>query len=513
MTSLAQDAEILIPGEMVIQFENQQDFQKFKNQAHPDLYFDKMISSYLQLYLFKYNPDIIDGAKLSINLSKNNLVKAVGQNFKAQQRFTTPNDEFFENQRSFDLIEAPEAWDINTSAPEELVVAVIEGADINHEDLKDNIWTNNGEIPDDGIDNDNNGYIDDYWGVNVVDSTDTPVVDDHGTSVAGIIGGRGDNEIGVAGMMWDIKMMIVSSNLTFSKIIESYDYVYRMRKKYNETNGAEGAKVVATNSSFGVNNRFINSNSLFPIWCESYNMMGSVGVLSAAAVNNTLVNIGIVGDIPGLCPSDYLITVTGTNLDDELKAAHNINHVDIAAPEESFTTDLNNSYSKFIGTSAATPIVTGALAMMYSYPCEGLQNQITNAPEQTALILKSILMESVDRIDELTDKVASRGRLNIFNAMQALESHFGSPKGELGFINIYPNPVHETLFVEYQTPETSEYELKIYDAMGRLVYLEFIPEVCAKSIIEVPALSLATGMYFMSIENINNIQTAKFIVH
>jgi len=443
---------------------------------------------------------------------KNPLIRAAGQNFQLSKRATIPSDEFFSEQNSFELIKAPEAWDINTDAPEDLVVAVVEGADINHEDLKDNIWNNQGEIPNDGIDNDNNGYVDDYRGVNIADMTDNPIVDDHGTSVAGVIGARGDNGIGVAGMLWNVKMMIVSSNLTYVQIIESYEYIYDMRKKYNETNGAEGAKVVVTNASFGVDNAFPSSNSLFPIWCEAYNMLGSVGVLSTAAVSNSRIDIGENGDMPGTCNSEFLITVTDTNLQDELKGGFNPIHVDISAPGNSYTTDLNDSYSTFRGTSAATPIVSGAVAMMYAYPCEEVQVQSLENPASTARLLKNILLDNVDELDELSGMVNSGGRLNIFKAMQEVQSTFSSPKGDLGFIATFPNPADDLLNVLYRTSETSDYDLKIYDAFGRLVYAEFIPKICAKSKLEIPVSDFAQGMYFMSIENLNNIESTKFWV-
>ncbi len=510
---VAQRASDLISGELVIQFQSEAAFQEFSKQSPTEISFVKSVSKNLQVYLFKYDPTVLNIDRLSAQLNQNPLVRAAGQNFQAHKRTTIPNDQFFNNQESFDLIQAPEAWDINTSAPEDMVIAVIEGADINHEDLKDNIWTNPGEIEDDGIDNDNNGYIDDYFGVNIVDSSDTPIVDDHGTSVAGVIGARGDNGIGVAGMLWDVKMMIVSSNLTYVQIIESYDYVYEMRKKYNETNGEEGAKIVVTNSSFGVDNAYPDSHPLFNTWCEAYDLMGSVGILSAAAVTNNKLDIGALGDMPGTCPSDFLLTVTETNLDDELKAGFSVVHVDLSAPGRSYTTDLNNTYSIFRGTSAATPVVSGAVAMMYAYPCEGFQEQITTQPESTVLQLKEIILQSVDPIEEMNGVSVSGGRLNVFNAMQSLQEVFGAPKGSLSFTSVYPNPVQETLFVRYQTSEISDYDLKVYDSIGRLVYYEKIPKVCSKQEIEITTADFAPGIYFMSLENVNNIESTRFMVY
>lgn len=509
----SQAPEALIPGEMVIQFESKAAFQEFQKQPHPALQLVKTASDYLAVYLYRFDPATTNVAALTNTLNEQSLIRAAGQNFRAQKRVTIPNDEFFNNQRDLDIIKAPEAWDINTSAPEELVVAVVEGADIEHEDLRDNIWRNAHEIPDDGIDNDNNGYIDDYNGVNVSDSTDNPVVDDHGASVAGVIGARGDNDIGVSGVLWDVKMMIISSNLTFVDIIASYDYVYQMRKRYNETNGEEGAKVVVTNSSFGLNNAYPTTNPIFQVWCEAYDMMGSVGVLSAIAVTNNTVDIGAVGDMPATCPSDYTIAVTFTSLNDELKAGRSPVYVDLAAPGESFTTDLNNTYSQFEGTSAATPLVTGAIAMMFSYPCKNFQEAVNNNPAQTALQMKDIMMANVDFIDDINGKVKSNGRLNLFATMQGLQTTYGGAKGELGFINLFPNPTTESLFVQYRTSEASDYDLKVYDALGKLVYYELIPKICSKNIIEIPVANMGAGMHFISIENINNIKSAKFWVY
>lgn len=514
----AQPADLLIPGEMVIQFSDASALTKFKDKIETDpvlekLHFGQQVSKALGVYLFYYDPTSADASVLTQAILETSIAKAAGQNFRVEYRSTTPSDEFFEDQQYLNLIQAPEAWDITTSLPNPAVIAIVEGADIEHEDLRDNIWTNEQEIPENGIDDDGNGYIDDYFGVNVVDSTDISRANAHSTSVAGVAGAKGNNDTGVSGILWDVEMMIVSHDRIFTKIVESYDYIYQMRKKYNETGGAEGAFVVATNSSFGVNNAFPDQQAIYGIWCEAYDLMGSVGILSATATNNSSVNIELSGDMPCLCPSDYVVAVTNTNLQDELKGGFGVNAIDIAAPGRVFTTAVGNNYSSFDGTSAATPVVTGAIGMMYAYPCEDFLESTLVQPDVMALQMKDILLESVDPIEDLFTKTVSGGRLNLFTLMQNMENQFGSAKGDLSFINLYPNPTIDQLTVEYQRPESTDYDLKVYDSVGRLVYHHFIPKICAPRKIDIPVSDYAPGVYFITIENNNNIESSRFVVH
>lgn len=107
-------------------------------------------------------------------------------------------------------IEAPEAWKINTDASE-IVIAIIDtGVDTSHPDLITNLWTNSGEIPGNGLDDDNNGFVDDIHGWNFVDNSSNVVANTdtiHGTHVAGIAGAQGDNGIGVSGVAWNTQLM------------------------------------------------------------------------------------------------------------------------------------------------------------------------------------------------------------------------------------------------------------------------------------------------------------------
>jgi hypothetical protein len=513
-----QDADI-IPDEIIVQLEKGTNHEFFIQKYLPSynsLSFKKVISKKLDLYLFKYDLEAADREQILQKIQNLPLVNTAGFNFRLQYRGTFPDDPLYGEQWHMDRIDAPEAWDITTGGPtadkEEIVIAVIEGGDIDHEDVQENIWVNKYEIPDDNNDNDNNGYIDDYYGWNVVDSSDNPIRDDHSTSVMGIIGARGNNDLGVTGVNWNTKMMIVSNNLQFDEIIESYMYVYEQRKTYNETNGMKGAFVVATNSSFGVDRMFPEDNPVFSIWCAMYDSLGSVGVLSVVATSNNEGDIDFNGDMPSTCSSEYLIAVTNTDIDDELvnNAGYSDTYIDLSAPgKNSYTLKPNHDFGTFGGTSAATPHVTGSIGLLYSLPCNKILAD--NNPSEAALLVKKVILDGVDKIEALQGKTVTEGRLNLFNSLKLLQDEFGAPKGKLAISKIFPNPsTHGSINIEYQTPEFREYEINIYNSMGMLLYIETIPEFCSEKILNLPTKDWPSGVYFITIGNTSDITSAKF---
>jgi len=206
------------------------------------------------------------------NLQKHPQIKTAQFNEKVKLR-NTPNDFWFDEQWQYNNkgenfgktdadIDALKAWQQTTggltSTGDEIVVAVIDGGiDLNHPDLINNLWTNNHEIPNNQIDDDQNGYIDDYNGWNFNDTIEDVGNDGyghwHGTPVTGIIGAEGNNYDGVCGVNWKVKIMNLVANQTVADVIAAYDYALEMRKRYNETNGQEGAFVVTTNTSLGIN--------------------------------------------------------------------------------------------------------------------------------------------------------------------------------------------------------------------------------------------------------------------
>ena len=369
----------VIEGELIIQLEKDVDgelfVQHFKNHYHaPTLILVKHFSKKYRLFLLSFDPQLENQEALMTALNKHRLIQLVSINSQATLREQEPNDPLFDNQVDMEVINASKVWEFTTGGTtalgDEIVVANLESSV--HEDIKDNYWYNTGEIPNDGIDNDENGYTDDFLGVNITENNDVHPNRNHGTSVGGIIAAKGNNDIGVTGVNWDVKLMMVTSNLTKAEIVEGLTYVYDMRKKYNDTGGNAGAFVVAINTSFGFDNQKVEDDPFNQVWCEVYEDLGSVGILSASSTNNSLnTNIDLVGDMPTTCPSDFLISVTDTNTQDQLEAAIGPIHVDLSAPGTgTFTIELTDDYGSFSSTSAAAPHVAGGIALLYSLPCE-----------------------------------------------------------------------------------------------------------------------------------------------
>ncbi len=123
---------------------------------------------------------------------------------------TIPNDPQFPSQWGLSLIDAPAAWDISTGSPTVTIALLDSGQDFSHPDLTSKIWTNPGENAGNGLDDDNNGYIDHLHGWEFVNTDNDPADDNgHGTQTAGVAGAASNNGIGVAGVCWNCSLLPV----------------------------------------------------------------------------------------------------------------------------------------------------------------------------------------------------------------------------------------------------------------------------------------------------------------
>jgi len=300
-------------------------------------------------------------------------------------------------------LDADLAWDItiggvSVNGDTIVIVALDDGVDLSHEDWGNNLWRNHGEIPDNGLDDDENGYIDDVNGWNPTTSSGAVGIrGEHGTPVMGIMGAKGNNGIGVTGVSWDVKVMMVKTdfNADEATLIEGYGYPLALRKMYNETNGEKGAFIVATNASWGTDNGMPEDA---PIWCALYDSLGTVGILNCGATANENINVDEVGDLPTTCPSDYLIGVTNVNRTGEKENQAGFGRINIdlgAFGEDTYTLRRNNGYGTFGGTSGATPHVTGAIGLLYSAPCNTFGDLVKASPAGAALLVRKYILEGV----------------------------------------------------------------------------------------------------------------------
>ncbi len=418
-------------------------------KAYPDMQVKRCLSKQMNIWLLERNTTPGD-EKLLASLQYNKLVKLAQFNHRVEQRSIVPDDPYFSQQWNMlntgqsggtagDDIDATDAWAINhnniTANGDTIVIAVIDGYegggfDITHEDI--NFFVNNHEIPGNDIDDDNNGYIDDYNGWNAFDENGNiqPFgnTDSHAMHVSGIAAATGNNSKGVAGVCWGAKVLrVVGGSGVESQVVEAYSYVREMRRLYNVTHGAQGAFVVATNSSFGINGGVGGAHHTdFPVWCAMYDSMGAVGILSAAATANTSWNIDVADDLPTGCPSKFLISVTNTTNTDQLQgqAAWGDTSVDLGAPGTGiYSAEASGNYGIMTGTSMASPHVAGTVAAMFAAACPGLLTNYQMYPDSVALLIKQFLLDGTNRLPVLYNKTVTGGRLNLYNAIKNLDNY------------------------------------------------------------------------------------------
>jgi subtilisin family serine protease len=292
-------------------------------------------------------------------------------------------------------IDAPEAWNIQQGSKNVVVAVVDTGVDYNHQDLAANIWTNTGEIGNDGIDNDGNGYIDDVRGYDFINNDNDPMDDySHGSHVAGTIGAVGNNNIGVVGVspkvsIMPLKIFTAYGSTDISTIVKGINYATK-----------KGAKVI--NASYG-------GYGFSQAQKDAIAFANTMGVSFVAAAGNNSNN----NDTSPFYPSSYdlpnIIAVAATTDRDQLASFSNYGKtsVDLGAPGDSILSTIpGNLYSLNSGTSMAAPHVSGAAALL-----------LAQDPSRTPAQLKDILMNTTDPLPSLNGNTVSGGRLNLWKAL------------------------------------------------------------------------------------------------
>ena len=506
------------PGEVIVQFKETNktiaQANTFVSKYYNKYSVNKALFSDMGIYLLKFDSNEYSLDEVISDLNRDRDVLYAQINSLVSPRTTIPDDPLFVDQWYLEEIAAPEAWNITTGGTDingrEIVLAVMDrGFDINHADLRDNVWTNQGEIPDDGIDNDGNQFVDDYFGWNFELNSDTHGSSTgtmiHGTNVAGIAGARGDNDTGISGVSWDVKIMYMSGLRSEAEIIEAYQYIAEMRRRYNESNGEEGAYIVATTISLGITGATPDDH---PVWCDLYNTVGQQGVLSVCATDNLDVDVDVQGDIPTTCSSEYMIAVTNTNRDNRKTspAAYGTRSIDIGAPGvENITTSPNSTYNNVTGTSVSAPLVGGAIALLYSAPCQTLADQALIDPSSVALRMKNIVYGGVKTNPDLEDMVSQGGVLNLLGSMEALDiSCNGNNSASNSSITIIQNPVQravEDITIDYLAPIDGQLFIRVFDTKGSLIYERSVNRsFFGENRVLINTTNLSAGIYLVSLD-------------
>ena len=365
--------------------------------------------------------------------------------------------------------------------------------------------------PLDGIDNDGNGLVDDTNGWNFDQDKNVYSPDSHGTAVMGIIGAEGNNAKGVSGVNWKIKVMLLEV-ADVVDIVSAYEYVYNIRHKYDTSSGSKGSFVVATSASLGISNAFPN---VAPSYCDAIALVSNIGILNACATTNSNVNIDITGDLPSLCTADNMIVVNSTKKDDSrYSSGYSKAYVDLAAPGlEIYTTSLGNVYGNFQGTSAATPVLGGGIALLFSCAPPAFIEKYKLQPKQTAQELKQIILSSTDPLQVLSDKTVSGGRLNLRKALETLnENYNGLRLGALSIDNLWPIPSTSNIYGNLTLPKFGDYDLIVTSTDGKIVSRQKLTfGGTSFSRFQVDVKNLATGVYIVTIYNGKEKKSARFV--
>lgn len=353
--------------------------------------------------------------------------------------------------------DAARAWKVTKGSKSKIVAVIDTGADVNHEDLSENIWVNPGETGLDakgrnkatnGIDDDNNGYVDDVHGWNFV-SNNNDLTDNHGhgTHIAGIIGAVAENKKGISGIAPEVSLMIIKyydpkvpSTDNLKNTINSIKYAVKM-----------GANII-NYSGGGVD----YSQDEF----EAVKEAEKKGILFVAAAGNERSN----SDQFHYYPADYKLSniISVTALDPNRTILPSSNYgtetVDLAAPGQNIISTLpGNSYGFMTGTSQATAFVSGAAVLV-----------MANKPEFKFDEVKKYVLSTGDPFESLAQKTRTSRALNLFKALTILDS------GVAANGIIVRNPVSESFTPGYKenknqnnTTEVRAFGKNLMDAISK----------------------------------------------
>ena len=379
-------------------------------------------------YLLRFAPDAPLEALRAV-YEQSRLIEAVEYNYLRPTLAdpVIPNDPMYPEQWNLPLMKLPQAWSIE-KGDRNVVIAIIDsGIDYRHDDLAPKAWINPGEVPENGLDDDGNGYIDDVYGWDFTDAPnlqaegdylegDNEPIDEkgHGTHVAGIAGAMPDNGIGVAGVAWECPLMAIRAGLSLGGSSRMQDDDSAAAIVYAVDNGAS-----VINMSWGSERRsFVIQDAIDYAYARG-------AVLVAAAGNSQKPT--------AIFPAAYrkVIAVASTEQNQQRFYQSNFGaSVDIGAPGNVIlSTQIDNRYRLLTGTSMASPHVAGVAALI-----------LAKRPALTHEEVRHILMRTADPVyqedsDALDEKFVGAGTVNAERALfasGALQARILAPETNSG---------------------------------------------------------------------------------
>ena len=319
-------------------------------------------------------------------------------------------------------VDARNAWDIGTGTGDTILAIFDDGLEHTHPDLAANMWTNVGEVPGNGIDDDANGQIDDIHGFNFGTNSGNvlpAVANDHGTHVGGIAGSVGDNGIGGSGAAWRTRLMSlpIFDGDAVSNVVQGMAYAQKMGAKVsNHSWGFQAAESLALGAAVAGHD--------------------AAGIIFVTAAGNTSDNNDTVNDWPTNYNGIYknVVAVAASDRNDKLAGftSYGLTKVAVAAPGvDIFSTVTQGGYGLKSGTSMASPLVAGMLTAYWdANPDLSYQDVIQD------------LFNTVDKLPELDGKVSTGGLVNFGELMALSKSSYfatGNGAGVASLVNVY-NP-------------------------------------------------------------------------
>ncbi|MES2696869.1 MAG: S8 family serine peptidase, partial [Verrucomicrobiota bacterium] len=305
-------------------------------------------------------------------------------------------------------IGATSAWDVRNDASSVIVAVIDSGVKLTHPDLAANLWRNAAEIPNNGRDDDGNGYVDDVYGVNAINNSGNPDDDHgHGTHVAGIVGAVGNNGTGISGVAWKVQIMSLKflragdGTGTSSDGIECIDYAIR-----------HGAHII--NASWGSETGPVTQFN--PAQLDAIRRARDAGIIFVAAAGNDGADVDLLAHYPSSHRLENIVAVGMSTNRDDLPVGSNYGSgsVELFAPgSEIYSTwyTTGEPYRLASGTSMAAPHVAGALALVKAqFPADSYRQLINR------------VLRSVDTGPAFAGKVQTAGRLNLDRALRSTDN-------------------------------------------------------------------------------------------